>query len=214
MRRRRESPSLTPGHEENVQYLYPQHAQKENIPFLSLEETVGVSWLLDAFAAFYRILWMYLGIQFFAYQADLSSAQMLTQFFREQIQTASQMVFLFWVLMGVVFFPISTWFYAKFWTVLIKFFADLFERDNDENLDDIVNQVICQSLTAHSLYLIPIVGKSLSHFLGLFYLFVGLRQNFGFTNTQSALVIVSPLILMAITFFSFVAMFFLMFGLV
>ena len=192
--------------------------QKNPSHFISLEETVGVSWLLEVMSTFYRLLWMYMGIKFFEYQSELSSAELITEMFRDQIHTASQMLFLFWILLGAVFFPVSTWFYAKFWTVVIKFFTDLFEKDADEKgaykLDAVIDQVICQSLTSHSLYIVPIMGKSLAHFLGLFYLFIGLRQNLGFSNSQSALVIISPLILMALSLFSVVAMFFVTFGLI
>ncbi len=169
----------------------PTTQEIEEVSTLSFLEVLGVSWFFAAIEGFYAVLALHLGQVFFqSWQAPNDLALLLP------IETTmyTQRVLLTAALAKVVFFPLVFWLYAKFWTVLIKFFAGLFQADGD--LNKIADQVVNQSMTAHFMLSIPVFGKMLRHLFGLLHLFAGLRNNLQMSVLQSVVIILSPAIIM------------------
>lgn len=186
--------------------LIPVKKNNDKSLILNIEETISISWLMAGIYAFYEVFWIFLGLMFLEHHADLGLAYFLEGVLRTNIQVISKGFILFWILLRFAFFPVATWFYAKFWMVIIRFFANLFEYEEvgggteakrQQDIERVADQIVCQSLTSYTLHLVPIFGKVLGHFLSIFYIYVGVRQNMGLSNMQSIAVIISPLIFMA-----------------
>lgn len=206
MRRQRERERWYQGHE-GVD-LIPIKKDNSETQLLEIEETIAVSWLMAAIYAFYEIFWMFLGLMVVEHHAQLGMKDFFEGVFDTNIQIISKGFILFWVLLRLAFFPVATWFYAKFWMVLIRFFANLFDYSEgpesqdgirrQQDIERVANQVVCQSLTSNALLIVPIFGKVLGHFLSVFYIYVGARRNMGLTNMQSIAIVISPVLLMGI----------------
>ncbi len=169
----------------------PTTQELEQASALSFEEVLGVSWFFAAIEGFYAILALHLGQAFFQSWQTPNDLALLLPF---QTTMYTQRVLLTAALAKVVFFPIIFWAYAKFWKILIKFFAGLFQAQGD--LNKITDQVVNQSMTAHFMLSIPIFGKMLRHLFGLLHIFAGLRNNLQMSVLQSVVIILSPAIIM------------------
>ncbi len=166
---------------------------------LSFSECVGISWIFALFKAMYTLITIHLGVHLFNFVSSKSEFQDL---FLSNIKYSGQKIVIFWVLLEVVFFPILVWFYIKFWSVIIRFFVNLFETDSSE---ESLNQVLNHSLSANVFLLIPVFGDFIKHISSLLFIFAGLRKNLGMTQLQSLLVMISPLFLfMGLVMMSFV----------
>lgn len=169
---------------------------------MTFAESLSVSWIFVLVKTLYTLVSIHMGVHIFNY---VSGDSRLKDLFLPNIRFQSQKILIFWVLMEVVLFPIVVWFYIKFWSVIIRFFSNLFETDSDE---DSLNQTLSHSLSANAFLLIPIFGDFARHLCSLFFIFAGLRNNLGMTQLQSLLVMISPLfIFMGFFLMSFVYMF-------
>ncbi|PIP89116.1 MAG: hypothetical protein COW01_16170 [Bdellovibrionales bacterium CG12_big_fil_rev_8_21_14_0_65_38_15] len=183
----------------------PTSGELEQASSLDFVEVLGMSWFFAAIEGFYAILALHLGQVFFQSWSTPNDLALLLP-----IETTmyTQRVLLTAALAKVVFFPLIFWFYAKFWKVLIKFFAGLFQVAGD--LNKIVDQVVNQSMTAHFMLSVPIFGRMLRHLFGLLHLFAGLRNNLQMSVLQSVVIILSPAIIMTmITSFFMVSILYL-----
>lgn len=160
---------------------------------LTFTETLGVSWVFMMIKTLYSLVFIHIGIHFFTY---LGEHPQFKKILLPGIQVGSQKLSLFIILMEVALFPLFIWIYVKFWSVVIRFFANLYETPNSE---EGLRQVVNYSLSSHFFYLIPIFGELGKHVSSLFLIFAGLKRNLGFNNLQSLLVIISPLILFMIS---------------
>lgn len=169
----------------------PTNFEIEETVTLKFDEILGVSWFFAAIEGFYAILALHLGQVFFQ---SWSAPNDLALLLPVDTTLYTQRVLLTAALAKVTFFPIIFWFYAKFWKVLIKFFAGLFQIEG--NLNKISDQIVNQSMTSHLMLAIPIFGKMLRHLAGLLHLFAGLRNNMQMTVLQSVVIILSPAVIM------------------
>ncbi len=159
---------------------------------VTFTEALGVSWIFMMVKTIYSLIFIHIGIHFFTYLGEHTEFRKILL---PGIQVGSQKLSLFIILLEVALFPVFVWVYVKFWSVIIRFFTNLFETPNSE---EGLRQVVNYSLSSHFFYLIPIFGELGKHVSSLFLIFAGLKKNLGFNNLQSLLVIVSPLLLFVI----------------
>jgi hypothetical protein len=115
------------------------------------------------------------------------------------------------VLIEVALFPLSLWFFAKFWEVTIKFFCDLFNMGLTPAEAAIrSDEIVTQSLASSVFLLIPIFGSLLRFFSGPLYIYAGLKNNIGMNTSQALTVVLAPavlfLVMLCLLFLSFAAM--------
>ena len=163
---------------------------------LNILEGVSVSWVMVLVKAMYSLLAVNFGVT--AYQwvkgesFDASEMAFSSNF-------SLQKIMIFLLLLEVVFFPLSIWIFTKFWSVVIVFFADLFECEGDVNQK--ADEIVSNSLVSHLFLLIPIFGQVANRISFLVFLFAGLTKNLRLNTSQALLVIASPLILFLLLLF-------------
>ncbi|EQC46755.1 hypothetical protein M899_1109 [Bacteriovorax sp. BSW11_IV] len=160
---------------------------------LSFLEAMSVSWAIRMVYAVYAIFSIHLGVV--ASKAMIDSESYGNIFFNNFPMKSQQMVLLT-ALMAAIFYPFSMWVYTKFWGVLIKFFANLFNIKG--NIDEMSDEIVNHSLVSNFFLLIPIFGEVAKHFSSLVYIFAGLRKNLGMTALQASVVIFSPVFLVVV----------------
>lgn len=91
---------------------------------------------------------------------------------------------------------------------MVKVFTNVFEKyEDEEEIEERCEEVVANSLTAHTFLVIPIVGDFLQKFSFLIYLYAGLRRNLGLNVFQSLLILMCPLILILLAIFLMVMSF-------
>ncbi len=152
-----------------------------------------INWLLAMVKTFYVLGIVLFGAfapQFFGF----SSLQNSGGFFRG-MNFNTERLSIFFALLELVVFPVALYFLYRFWVALLKFFAELFEYDKEDILEA-CRQVAKRSYTVNFLFLLPIVGSSLSIFAQGLYLYLGMKNRLEFTNMQAILVLFVPLFLL------------------
>ena len=155
-------------------------------------EAMVLSWLLFVCHCFYSLAVLHLGIysrRFLEEQGGM--------FVSEEWR---QGLFLVKLVATVTFFPLAAWLWVKFWDVVIRFFAELFnveERDVERASEEITRN----SLVGHTFLLIPVFGGLAQSIAGMVLLYAGLRKNLSFSRLQSLIVLGSPLFLALGLFF-------------
>lgn len=179
---------------EKRQDFYGPFLVDEKIPeerdFLELDiyQILIVSWLFFIVHSFYSI--------FFINIANF----LVARFDMGDIINPRMMIFT--ALVQVIFFPLVFWAYAKLWVVIVEFFGNLFNAD-ENRIEEISDQIVGVSLASHIFLLIPVIGAVIRHFAFFIYLFAGLRKNLGLSVTKSLMVILSPLFILGLLVFMF-----------
>jgi len=155
---------------------------------LSFIEFLSISWLFVIAHAMFELVGLNWGVHV---SEQLFDGEM-ANFFLSSFVKMSRVHSLMGVLFEVVFFPLSLWVYAKFWEMLITFFAQLFKVDDSSAS---IKQVINQSFAGHVMLLIPLIGPIIRHAAGLVYLYAGMRENLGMSKMQASMVVLSPVVL-------------------
>ena len=172
-------------------FLAPtKRTEGETISYL---EVMGISWALHIIYAFYSVFALYLGVISYEY---LSSSQTYTHLLFESFSMTTQKISLLMTLVNVIFYPFIFQFAFKFWTFLLRFFAQIFDYDGERELDVEIEELLNSMFTTNLFLVIPILGSVISTFAQTYYLFIGLRTNLGFTKVQAFLVLITPLFLM------------------
>ncbi len=151
----------------------------------SFLEYASVAWIFVIIETFY----VFLGVYFFSF---VEFDQEAPQFF--SLSWRLQGLSLFQSLVWVAIFPLMAFLYTKFWTYLIRFFAELFKSDQDLDhsaLKDVTNMTLC----SHAFLVIPVFGPMVRHVSAFIYLYAGLREYLQFTKAQTLVILLSPLIL-------------------
>ncbi|CBW25616.1 putative membrane protein [Halobacteriovorax marinus SJ] len=179
-----------------------QRDEENEIIGLSFVEALSVSWVMAMINGIYSI-----GLIYFGYLTGvfMSENDSLSSLIGNGFSLEYQKVLVSWSIMQVIIFPITLWFYAKVWTVIIKFFGSLFEFDGD--LEQSTAEIVNQSMVSNLFLVIPIFGEMIRHFSSIIYLFAGLRNNMSLSILQSLIVICSPLIIFVL-FITFVIIYF------
>lgn len=178
-------------HGDNVAPLFGStEAASEGPDFLTL---MSISWPFYMMRALYTLLTVFISAQILTSEF---STEGLVDLFATGYNYQWEKVMLFWTLLTVIFFPIAAWVAMKFWSLLLSFFAKLFQVE-EEHLGEVCDEVARCSLVSHFFLIIPLVGELLKQVSSWIYLYAGCRANLGLTRLQSFIIIVSPIILMA-----------------
>lgn len=176
----------------NVQPLFADQAgeQKEGPDFLSF---MALSWPFYIMRALYTLVALYISAQVMSSEFR---SEGLMELFSMGYSFQWEKMMLFWTMLGVILFPLASWVTMKFWSLLLSFFARLFQVD-EEHLNEVCDEVSRCSLVSHFFLIVPLVGELLKQVSSWIYLYAGCRANLGLTRLQSFLIIVSPIILSA-----------------
>jgi small-conductance mechanosensitive channel len=162
----------------------------ENDSAMSFLEIMSVSWMFMMVRTIYSVLSIYLGLMTYNYMSEDTG---LSNLLLPQFTFSAQKIVLFVVLVEAVLYPAMLWLYTKFWGVLIRFFANLFEFEGDSA--KVTEQVVNYSLVSNMFLIVPIFGELGKHLSSIIYLFAGLRKNMQLTSLQSVIVLASPILL-------------------
>ena len=152
-------------------------------------EVTSISWALVIIQAIISLLAMNFGFHAFKMLGGFESLSipMLS------VQNSS---FLF-LLANIVFFPLFSWIYVRFWSFFINFFLSLYNLKRD---DETVAEVIYSSFSANTFLLVPVFGPFCRGLAMLFFLFAGLKCHLQMTVSQSLFVLFSPILFFFIFF--------------
>lgn len=177
---------------ENVRPLFgnQEQNQKEGPDFLSL---MTLSWPFYIMRALYTLVALYISAQIMSSEFK---SEGLMELFSMGYSFHWEKMMLFWTMLGVILFPLASWITMKFWSLLLSFFARLFQVD-EEHLNEVCDEVSRCSLVSHFFLIVPLVGELLKQVSSWIYIYAGCRANLGLTRLQSFLIIVSPIILSA-----------------
>ena len=178
---------------ENVRGLFDKSSDQENSPdsldFLGL---MSLSWPFYIMRACYLIVGIYLSGQ--VINSEFSSKG-IVNFFSGGYHFEFEQYLLYTTLLWVVLFPIGAWITMKFWSLLLNFFAKLFQIE-EEHLGEVCDEVSRGALVSNFFLIVPFIGDLLKQVSSWVYLYAGCRSNLGLSRLQSFIIIVSPVILM------------------
>lgn len=167
-----------------------ENSEDNEISGLTFVEVMSISWVMAIISGLYSVGMIYFG---YITGSFLSESDSLSSLISENISLEYQKILISWSILQVIIFPITLWFYAKVWTVIIRFFGNLFEFDGD--VEKVTSEVVNHSIVTNLFLVIPIFGEMIRHFSSIIYLFAGLRNNMSFSILQSLIVVCSPLII-------------------
>ena len=155
---------------------------------LTFEESLSCSWMFSFIQAFYTILIIFLGIEYFSVTEKMPSV----------ISRNATVLKIFFIILEFVLFPIGFWIYVKFWSKVITIFTKIFEinLENEKRTQDL----LVQTMSTHTFLVLPVFGKLFSKVGSIIYLYLGLRDNLGFNAAQSIFVLLFPLFILFFTF--------------
>lgn len=177
-------------------FLHPRSTQislrEENVVSiksnrLSFEESMGISWIFAFMQAFYSVLIIYLGIEYFRVDSGLSLLQ----------DYQATTIKVFFLILETILFPVGFWFYVKFWSSTIKIFVQIF--DLEESVTERGENMVIHAMSSHAFLIFPFFGKFFAQFAQLVYLYHGLRLNLHLNVLQSMAVLVFPLFILFIS---------------
>ena len=159
---------------------------------LSYFELMGISWCLHMLYAFYSIFALFLGVKSYTY---FSSSKNFTHLVLESFSFKFQKITLLTTLFAVVFYPLIFQFAYKFWKGAFKFYANLFDYE-DEHLSEKADEILNKAFSSNLFLILPIIGNVLSNIALAFFLFQELKKKYEFTSLQASLVLITPLFLL------------------
>lgn len=163
---------------------------------VTFHEAMSVSWMFIIFHATYSLIGITMGLN------STSWADEEISYVISNASAGLTAYSIFSLLLNVVLFPLFFWVYGRFWINILKVFTNVFEKfDDEDEIRERCEEVVANSLTAHTFLVIPIIGDFLQKFSFLIYLYAGLRRNLGLNLFQSILVLMCPLILILLAFF-------------
>jgi hypothetical protein len=156
---------------------------------LSYIELMGISWALHMVYVFYSIFALYIGVKSYEYMSQSKDfAHMILNSFNFTYQKFGLLTTLF----AVVFYPFIFQFAYKFWKGCFKFYANVFEYE-DEHFDEKADSILSSAFASNLFLVLPIIGNFLSNIALCYYLFSGLKKKYEFTSLQASLVLMTPL---------------------
>lgn len=156
---------------------------------LDFIESMGVSWIFVILNVIYVVFTLIISLYFF--NGGIEKYWILNSYQPQRFLLTISIA-------EAVFFPILIWVYAKVWNVLISFFSGLFGNSKNSEIKSISNQIVNGSLTSHVFLIIPVFGGMMRHIYGLIYIYLGLRNNLGFSRLQGLLTLISPLLIIGL----------------
>ena len=138
---------------------------------ISYLELMGISWALHIVYAIYSVFALYLGVKSYAYFSDSKDfSHLILDTFSFQFQKLN----LISVLFGVVFYPFLFQLGFKFWSASFKFYAQIFDNENDD-FNEKSDEILTSAFSANLFLLMPIVGNVLSNIAFVYFIFKGLK---------------------------------------
>lgn len=162
---------------------------------LSFLDAMSLSWVMVLIKAIYAMIALLIGVYWLGILGDEGRYLGGLKFWGAKAQTVT----IFMIIFDVILFPLTIWFYAKFWGVVIRFFGQLFDVEGD--LNEMSEQIVNHSLSSHLFLVIPIFGEMVKHLAGLTLIYAGLKKNMQLSTLQSLMVLVSPLMLLLFILF-------------
>lgn len=162
---------------------------------LSFLDAMSISWVMVLIKAIYAMVALLIGVYWLGILGDEGRFISGLKFWG----TTAQTITIFMIIFEVILFPLTLWFYTKFWGVVIRFFGELFEVEGDMN--QISEQIVNHSLSSHLFLIIPVFGEMVKHLAGLTLIYAGLKNNMRLNTMQSLMVLLSPLILLLFIMF-------------
>jgi hypothetical protein len=156
---------------------------------INFEESIVISWLFALMQAFYTVLIIGLGVEFFKYDGE----------YVEVFSQNATMVKIFFVVFEVLLFPLGFWFYVKFWSKIVTVATKFFNIEIEDDLSKRSENLVIQAMSAHAFLILPFFGKLFSSIGSVIYLYLGLRVNLSFTAIQSLCVLLVPVFLVFIS---------------
>ena len=171
---------------------------------IEFSEGLCISWIFYIIKSFYELL-------IFLMEASVLKLFSLGGVLAYGIKMNATQIQIGVLIAGVLFFPVSLWIYAKFWTGALFVGSHLFRPElSEEDRVIIAKEVVDNSLTSHMFLVIPFIGGLASFVASLIYLYAGLRENFKFHTLQSLVILLLPLflffLLVTLTVFLIVAL--------
>jgi hypothetical protein len=179
-----------------VGVIGPLHKQN-NIASFDFLEGLVMSWLWAMIRSFYSLLAIAVSLLWFD-QLNNPSDGFSLMLWSSHVQKLT----IFFVLLDVIIFPFTQFFYIKFWGLIVKFFCQLYDLEGIT--EERVKEVITQSMAANFYLVIPIFGQLLRYAASFFYLYAGLRANLKMNTVQALTILVAPLFIFM--FFIFVVL--------
>lgn len=170
---------------------FKDFSQDRSGRIVSYVELMAVSWALHIIYAFYSVFVLYLGVKSYSY---FSTSNDFTHLVLDAFNFKMQKISLFTTLVAVVFYPFIFQFAYKFWKALIKFYANLFDIQ-DEEMDRKSDEILSSAFSSNLFLIFPIIGNILSNIGMAYFLFQGLRRKYEFSSLQASLVLLTPLFL-------------------
>ena len=171
-------------------FLYPWNDdfRERKISYL---EVLGISWALHLIYTFYSVFAIFLGVKSYEY---FKSSEDFTHLILNSFSFSLQKFSLIIQLTTVILYPITYYFTYKFWLFLLKFFAEIYnlQEETNENAQVIVNKMY----TSNIFLVLPIVGAMLSFLAQIYLLYTGVVKKLHFSKTQALLVLMTPMFIL------------------
>jgi hypothetical protein len=169
--------------------------ESKKLRFLHLSEAIAFSWPFAVLSALYSIINLRLGLAFVNTMQEQYSSSLISTYL--PLETFHlQKVTLISIMLTAILFPLSAWFFVKFWKVITLMAISLYSPPVDQKgLSDRVERAISFTLSSHVFLVVPIIGVLFKRIAFFVLLFASLKENIKLNTFQSLTVLLAPLIL-------------------
>ena len=167
---------------------------------LTLAESILINWIPLIFDAFYKVLFIYLGVQtfdfFFERMNDIYSLMGSDSFTGKKVEIIK-------IIVEVILAPLMMWFGIKVQKIIIQLSLLIFGKD-DPHESEKVEQILAMSLCSNIYKIVPIVGPIASGIAKVIYTYSGLKNILRLNTVQVVFVLIAPFMALML-FFTFMA---------
>lgn len=163
---------------------------------LTLAESLGISWLFAILRGLGRII-----VLNFFLQSFLNMQSEKFPFLQEMLKNSgasSYYFFLFSAALDIIFFPIGTIVMTEVWAWIIRKYAGWLNPELPH--DDIADQITTHALSSNLFSIIPFIGDVIQSLLYYFLLYAGLRSNLGASRSLAWVILLTPTMILLMTF--------------
>jgi hypothetical protein len=166
------------------------------LPKITFPEALSISWFFWILGAIFQLLLIQYSLHLIL---DFQSESAIWDFFISQADALfPYYLLIFSLLLDLIFFPIIVLVQSEVMAFVIKFYAKLLHYEGSK--EEMADQIITASLSAHFFSFIPILGKFFVLLSYYFLIYAGLRRNLGASRPLSFIIMATP---MAVTFAMF-----------
>lgn len=175
---------------------------------IDLAEAISISWIWYMVQGFFVLLTISTTSHLYD---NIETESIIGSMIIDSWQRATMRITIMTILVGVVFFPVYEYIYFRLYTVVVRFYTELFKLDTTQ---EAIEQTVQFSMVGNTFLVLPIIGRMLSLFSTCLYLFAGLRNNMGMTNLQSCITMVTPLFVLMLALGLFFTLIIMAFGVI